>query len=217
MSPRIVRGRAPWWITVPLALVVLVALLAAAGRLGLVPGLPDPFESQTEDRTGPTLLRSIQDMSRYQAATGNFQVVVDLDKDARYLPDALLGERTLFVGAGTVGAYVDLGDVGEKAVDVNDARTAATLTLPHAEFEKPALDVDRSYVVTRERGLFDRLGDMLSDNPAGEQQVRKLAVQHIRKAADDSGLRKRAEVNTTQMLEQLLRSLGFERITVRYR
>ncbi|MDT0378484.1 DUF4230 domain-containing protein [Streptomyces sp. RKND-216] len=208
--------RLPWWVSLPLALVVLVALLAAAGRLNLIPGLPNPFESDTKDRTGPTLLTSIQDMSRYQAASGNFQVVVDLEKDAKYLPDALLGERTLFVGAGSVGAYVDLGDVDKKAVKVNDARTSATLTLPRAELEKPALNEDRSYVVARERGLFDRYGDWFSDNPNSEQKVRQTAVKHITQAAEDSGLRKRAEKNTTQMLEQLLRSLGYERVDVTY-
>lgn len=208
--------RLPWWISVPVALVVLVALLATAGRLGLIPGLPNPFESETKDRTGPTLLKSIQDMSRYQAASGNFQVVVDLEKDAKYLPDALLGERTLFVGAGSVGAYVDLGDVDKKAVKVNEARTSATLTLPRAELEEPALDVDRSYVVAQERGLFDRYADWFSDSPGDEKKVRQTAVKHIGEAAKDSGLRKRAEKNTTQMLEQLLRSLGFDRVTVKY-
>ncbi|EST39512.1 hypothetical protein N566_01545 [Streptomycetaceae bacterium MP113-05] len=209
--------RLPWWISAPLALVVLVALLATAGRLDLIPGLPDPFESETKDRTGPTLLKSIQDMSRYQAASGNFQVVVDLEKDAKYLPDALVGERTLFVGAGSVGAYVDLGGVGRKAVKVNEARTSATLTLPHAELEEPALDVDRSHVVARERGLFDRYADWFSDNPGNEKKVRQTAVKHIGEAAQESGLRKRAEKNTTQMLEQLLRSLGFDDVRVTYR
>lgn len=214
MAPRI--ARLPWWISVPLALVVLLALLATAGRMNLVPGLPDPFETETRDRTGPTLLTSIRNMSRYQAASGNFQVVVDLDQDAKYLPDALLGERVLFVGAGGVGAYVDLGDVDREAVKVNDARTSATLTLPHAKLEEPALDVDRSHVVSRERGLFDRYADWFSDNPADEKQVRRQAVRHIERAAEDSGLRKRAEKNTTRMLEELLGSLGFEHVTVTY-
>ncbi|MFR9676014.1 DUF4230 domain-containing protein [Streptomyces sp. TR06-5] len=209
--------RLPWWISAPLALVVLAALLAAAGRLHLLPGLSNPLATDTEDRTGPTLLTSIRNMSRYEAASGNFQVVVDIDKDAAYLPDALLGERVLFVGDGSVGAYVDLGDLKRKAVKVDDARTEATLTLPHAHLEKPALNVNRSHVVSRERGLLDRYGDWFSDNPGDERQVRRAAVRHIAEAAEESGLRSRAEENTTRMLEQLLRSLGFERITVRYR
>ncbi|MFD2355104.1 hypothetical protein ACFSTC_46405 [Nonomuraea ferruginea] len=33
--------------------------------------------------------------------------MVDLEKDANFLPDAVKGTRTLFVGAGGVDAYVD--------------------------------------------------------------------------------------------------------------
>jgi hypothetical protein len=155
-------------------------------------------------------------MSRYDAASGNFQVVVDLEKDAKYLPDAIRGTRTLYVGAGTVEAYVDLGSLTKKDVTVNSDRTTATLRLPHAFLGKPALDPDRSYAVSKQRGLLDRLGDLFSDNPGSEQAVQKLAVKHIGTAAKDSQLTKRAEENTTGMLDGLLRSLGFKEVTVRY-
>ena len=32
---------------------------------------------------------------------------MDLEKDAKFLPDAVRGRRTLYVGAGSVDAYVD--------------------------------------------------------------------------------------------------------------
>jgi hypothetical protein len=155
-------------------------------------------------------------MSRYDAASGNFQVVVDLEKDTKYLPDAVRGSRTLYIGAGTVDAYVDLGKVGKNDVTVNDDRTSATLHLPHAALGKPALDPDRSYAVSKQRGLLDRLGDLFSDNPNSEQAVQKLAVKHIGDAAKDSGLTKRAETNTTGMLQGLLRSRGFKEVRVSY-
>ncbi|MEU2778802.1 DUF4230 domain-containing protein, partial [Streptomyces sp. NPDC007162] len=44
----------------------------------------------------------------------------------------------------------------------------------------------------------------------------KLAVKHISAAAKDSGLTKRAETNTTGMLEGLLHSLGFTEVHVSY-
>nr|WSW48628.1 hypothetical protein OG296_35620 [Streptomyces sp. NBC_01001] len=37
----------------------------------------------------------------------NFHVVVDLEKDAAFLPDAIRGTRTLSAGACTVSCYVD--------------------------------------------------------------------------------------------------------------
>jgi hypothetical protein len=208
--------RMPGWAKVLTAVVVVLVVMFAGIRLSLLPGLRDFFGTETHDRSGPALLQSIQDMSRYDAASGNFQVVVDLEKDAKYLPDAIRGTRTLYVGAGTVDAYVDLGKVGEKDVTVNDDRTSATLRLPHAKLGTPALDPDRSYAVSKQRGLLDRLGDLFSDNPNGEQAVQKLAVKHIGEAAKDSGLTARAETNTTDMLQGLLRSLGFKEVHVSY-
>ncbi|KPC81091.1 MULTISPECIES: DUF4230 domain-containing protein [Streptomyces] len=195
---------------------VALVLLFLGSRLSLLPGFGDLFGEKTTDRSGPAVLKSIQDMSEYEAAAGNFQVVVDLEKDAEYLPDAIRGTRTLYVGAGTVGASVDLGKVGAGGVTVNEDRTTAEIVLPHAVLGKPALDPDRSYPVSKQRGLLDRLGDFFSDNPGSEQAVNKLAAQHIGEAAKESGLTKRAEKNTTSMLQGLLGSLGFEKVTVRY-
>ncbi|MBJ7005019.1 DUF4230 domain-containing protein [Streptomyces griseofuscus] len=208
--------RMPGWAKAVAALVVVLAVLFAGIRLAVLPGVKDLLGTETHDRSGPALLKSIDDMSRYDAASGNFQVVVDLEKDAKYLPDALRGTRTLYVGAGTVEAYVDLGRVGEKDVTVNKDRTSATLRLPHARLGKPALDADHSYAVSKQRGLLDRLGDLFSDNPDSEHAVQKLAVSHIGEAAKGSGLTARAESNTTDMLEGLLHSLGFKDVHVTY-
>ncbi|MET7890177.1 DUF4230 domain-containing protein [Streptomyces mirabilis] len=208
--------RMPAWAKTITAVVLVLVVLFAGLRLAVLPGLRDLFGTQTHDRSGPALLKSIQDMSRYDAASGNFQVVVDLEKDAKYLPDAIRGTRTLYVGAGTVEAYVDLGSLAKKDVTVDADRTTATLRLPHAFLGKPALDPNRSYAVSKQRGLLDRLGDFFSDNPDSEQAVQKLAVKHIGDAAKDSELIKRAEENTTGMLDGLLRSLGFKEVSVSY-
>jgi hypothetical protein len=206
----------PGWAKAVSAVVLVLVVFFAGIRLSVLPGLKDLFGTETHDRSGPALLQSIQDMSRYDAASGNFQVVVDLEKDARFLPDAIRGTRTLYVGAGTVDAYVDLGKVGEGDVRVDEERTSATLRLPHAALGEPALDPDRSYAVSKQRGLLDRLGDLFSDNPNGEQAVQKLAARHIGEAAKDSELKARAESNTTAMLRGLLTSLGFEKVRVTY-
>ncbi|MCX4509451.1 DUF4230 domain-containing protein [Streptomyces sp. NBC_01619] len=206
----------PWWAKAAGGAALVVVLLVAGMRLSLLPSFGDVFGEETRDRSGPALLESIQDISRYEAATGNFQVVVDLEKDAKYLPDALRGTRTLYVGAGTVDAYVDMEGLAEDDITVNEARTAATIRLPHAALGKPALDPDRSYAVSKQRGLLDRLGDFFSDNPNTEQAVQQLATKHIAAAAKDSRLTAQAEQNTTRMLQGLLRSLGFTDVRITY-
>ncbi|MFI5755426.1 DUF4230 domain-containing protein [Streptomyces sp. NPDC051569] len=209
-------SRLPRWSKPLIALAAVLALLFLGSRLDLVPGLGGLFGEETHDRTGPTLLESIQDLDRYEAASGNFQVVVDLEKDAKYLPDAIRGTRTLYVGAGTVSAYVDFSGIGENSVQVDKERTSATIRLPHAQLGKPALDPERSYAVSKQRGLLDRLGDLFSDNPADERAVNQLAARHIGDAAKDSELTARAEKNTTSMLQGLLRSLGFTDVKIVY-
>ncbi|MER6629487.1 DUF4230 domain-containing protein [Streptomyces sp. NPDC000987] len=208
--------RTPGWAKAVSAVVLVLVVFFAGIRLSVLPGLKDLFGTETHDRSGPALLQSIQDMSRYDAASGNFQVVVDLEKDTKFLPDAIRGSRTLYVGAGTVDAYVDLGKVGKDDVTVDDDRTSATLRLPHAALGRPSLDPDRSYAVSKQRGLLNRLGDLFSDNPNSEQAVQKLAVRHIGEAARQSGLTARAESNTTDMLQGLLHSLGFKVVHVTY-
>ncbi|WP_228974510.1 DUF4230 domain-containing protein [Streptomyces sp. DH12] len=210
------RRRTPWWFTVPAVLLALALLFTAAGRFDIVPGWGDVFGEETRDRSGPALLRSIQDLSRYEGAAGSYQIVVDLEKDARFLPDALRGTRTLYVAAGTVGAYVDLGKTGPRDVTVNEERTSAVIRLPRARLGAPALDPERSYAVSKQRGLLDRLGDLFSDNPNDERAVQRLAARRIGEAATESGLTARAERNTAAMLKGLLGSLGFEQVTVTY-
>ncbi|MCF3129714.1 DUF4230 domain-containing protein [Streptomyces olivochromogenes] len=215
-SIKALPARMPLWAKLVTAVVLVLAVFFAGIRLAVLPGLKDLFGTETHDRSGPALLKSIKDISRYDAATGAFQVVVDLEKDAKYLPDAIRGTRTLYVGAGSVDAYVDLGRLGERDVTVGGDRTSAALRLPHARLGRPALDADHSYTVSKQRGLIDRLGDLFSDNPNSEHAVQQLAVRHIGEAAKDSGLTARAETNTTNMLEGLLRSLGFTEVQVTY-
>src|SRR5918992_3640463 len=115
-----------------LIVVAVVVLVAVAQRLQLMPNWLNPFAEETRDRSGPVVLKSIRDLSRYEAATGNFQVVVDLERDARFLPDSVRGQRTLFVGNGSVDAYVDFSRLAEDGVAVNEDRTAVTGRLARA-------------------------------------------------------------------------------------
>jgi hypothetical protein len=206
----------PWWARIVIGVVVLGLLFFLLGRADLLPGLPNPFAERTDVRSGPVLLKSIQDMNRFEGASGNFEVVVDLDKDAKFLPDAIRGKRTLYVGAGSVDAYVDFSAVGAGAVRVSDDRRSATIRLPHAALERTSLDPKNSYVVSQQRGLFDRLGDFFSGNPGDTQQLDQLAAQKIQTAARQTGLAARAETNTRSMLTRMLTSLGFRQVTVTF-
>ncbi|NED51168.1 DUF4230 domain-containing protein, partial [Micromonospora aurantiaca] len=75
----------------PLVLVVATVALVLVAQQALhgLPGWLNPFGTETKDRSGPVLLKSIRDLHRYEAASGSFQVIVDLEKDAKFLPGSL--------------------------------------------------------------------------------------------------------------------------------
>jgi hypothetical protein len=201
-----------------LVLLGVIALLGAVS-LGLMavdkfPKLHNPFATQTTDRTGPVLLLSVKDLSRYVAAEGAFQVLVDVQENKALIPDFIFNDHTLFVGIGTVDAYVDFGNIDDGAI-VTDG-TSVTINLPAPQLDKPSLDVDKSYVFAEDKGLTNRIGDFFNSNPNDKQQLYQLAEQKIIAAADDTELKNRAEINTRAMLEGLFKSLGYERVTVNF-
>lgn len=212
------RGRRAPWRALAAGL-VLVALFLGAGRMGdLLPHLRNPFTTRPVDRTQPAILKALEDLGEYRAASGHFEVIVDLEKDAAYLPSVVKGERTLFVAVGSVDAGVDLSRLGPDAVDVSPDRRHVTLNLPRARLSEASIDPKRSYVYERRRGILDRLGSVFSDNPASERDLYLLAGRRLDAAArDGSGLTERAEQNTRSMLVGLLRSLGFTDVSVRFR
>ncbi|MCI4063897.1 DUF4230 domain-containing protein [Micromonospora sp. R77] len=195
-----------------LAVVVLLGVQAT----GILPDFRNPFAKEQTDRSQPPLLKSIRDLSRYVAAEGNFQVVVDLQKDRNNVPAFLLNERTLFVGAGSVEAYVDFAKIADGAVVESADGKSVEIKLPAPQLGETNLDLEKSYVFAEQRGLINRINDLVAGDPNKQQQVYKLAEDKITAAARDSGLTARAQENTRKMLEGLLRSLGYEKVTVTY-
>jgi Protein of unknown function (DUF4230) len=192
--------------------VVLVLVLAATH---LLPQLRNPFAETTTVRSQPVILKSITELSRYEAASGSFEVVVDL-KNSSLLPSFLEGSETLFIGQGTDIAYVDFSQLKGQAIQVNAARTAVTVQLPKAQLEPAVLNPAQSYVYAQQQGLFNRIGNFFSGNPNSQQQVYELAQQKIQAAAQASPLLTEAQKNTEGMLDGMLTSLGFQQVTVTF-
>jgi hypothetical protein len=193
-----------------------VGVLAALGlgrALDVLPDLENPFGTEEVDRTGPAVLQALQDVSRYEAATGEFQVLVDVENDAAYLPDVVRGDRTLFLAQGTVDASVDFTGITDDAIRVAEDGSV-TVTLPAAALSEARIDPDTSRVVDRDRGVLDRIGSALSDDPTDDSELYARAEDRLGAAAAEAGLADRAEANTRRMLEGMLRPLGYDDVTV---
>jgi hypothetical protein len=198
------------------AIVSVLVLILVLSAVHLLPRLRNPFAETTTVTSQPVLLKSITALSRYEAASGSFDVVVDLTKRVSLLPSFLAGSETLFIGQGTDIAYVDFSQLKSNAITVNASRTTVTITLPKAQLEPAVLNVSQSYVYAEQQGLLNRIGNFFSGNPNSQQQVYVLAQQKIQTAAQQSPLIAEAQKNTEEMLTGMLTSLGFKHITVTF-
>jgi len=203
----------------PLAGVVATVAVMAAGAavlavVHLLPHIRNPFAESTTVRSQPALLKSITSLSRYQAASGSFQVIVDLSRKTPYLPSFFEGSSTLFVGQGTVAAYDDFSRLGSGDIQVSPGRTTVTVRLPQPQLEPATLNVRQSYVYAQQQGLLNRIGNLFSSNSGSQQQVYIAAQQKIQAAASHGPLLAQAKTNTRSMLTGMLHSLGFRRVTV---
>jgi hypothetical protein len=197
------------------AIFAIIAALLVLSAVHLLPQLRNPFAENTTVRSG-VLLKSITALSRYEAASGSFQVVINLSRQTSFIPSFLEGSDTLFVGQGSEIAYVNFGQLSGNAIQVSANRKSVTVDLPKAQLEPAVLNVSQSYVVAEQQGLLNRIGNFFSGNPNSQQQVYVLAQQRIESAARKSALLSEAQRNTTGMLDGMLHSLGFQQVTVRF-
>jgi hypothetical protein len=210
-QPRVRRARGGGFVLL-LAAIGIVAIVMMAGNIF---GLLDfGFGSRKIDRSQPPLLVELTDLSEYHASSANFQVIIDVEDDTRFLPGFISGERALMVAAGTVDATVDFSGLRDENVVVSDDGKKVTITLPAPQLDEVTLDNDRTYVESRSRGLFDRVGGVFSSNPTDDQELYQAAEAKLEEAAANSELTSLAETNTRSMLEGLLTSLGFEEVDV---
>jgi hypothetical protein len=188
------------------ALVAAVIILLGAALF--VFGQFKPFGDASIDRSQPAMLKSVRDLSQYHAAAGEFQVVLDIENDVKWVPAALAGERTLFVAAGSVNAYVDLGTLKDDGLIVSADGKTVELKVPKPQLDKPNIHHDRSYVFSQQRGLVNDLQALAG--PPDLQRFYLAGEAKITEAARQSELLKRAEDNTRAMLTGMLQSLGFQ-------
>ena len=198
------------------AIVAVLVLILVLSAVHLLPQLRNPFAETTTVRSQPVILKSITNLSRYEAASGSFQVVVDLTKRSSLIPSFLEGSETLFIGQGTDIAFIDFSQLKSQAITMNANRTAVTVALPKAQLEPAVLNVSQSYVYAQQQGLFNRIGNFFSGNPNSQQQVYQIAQGKIETAARQSPLLADAQKNTEGMLTGMLTSLGFQHVTVTF-
>jgi hypothetical protein len=193
--------------------VAVAAGLFAFGALGSLLDIHLPFGTETKDHSPPVIVNQIRDLAEFHAAEAELEVIVDQERDVKWVPSFLAGERVQYVAVGTVDATVDFSSLGDGSVIVDDDGKA-TIIVPAPQIGPPIIDFDQGGVMNRDRGVLNRLGGVFVDNPTGEEELIAEAEEKMVAAAASSDLLERAEENTTTMLTDLAMALGVEDVRV---
>mgnify|MGYP001204063515 CR=1 FL=1 len=167
----------------------------------IIPATPVYVPSPT------TIVTQINDLSRLETASIELEKVVTAERNQDALW-GLLGESLVFVAHGKVVAGVDFAEMSVEDIQVYGPDTVMVHLPTVKTFDDlPALDTGQSYVASRDSGLLS------SPDADMETEVRRLAEQKIREAAQESGLLDLARNNAENYMRDFLMSLGFTNVT----
>lgn len=200
-----------------LAIVAALALLVPIG-IGLGNAVSGLFGGATEtiDRSPDALQLSVRNIADYHAATGTYQVLVDVAHENPNLPRLLSSDRSTLFATGSVDARVDFSKLGSGAITASPDGKQATIHLPAPTLAPAVLDPAQTRVVGRQRGIVQRVEDAIDDQPQDDSELYAIASAKLNAAAAKSDLTARAADNTRSMLTGLTKSLGYESVTVTF-
>jgi hypothetical protein len=207
-------GRAGLGILATASLVLIALGLLALVLVGLL-NVWDPFGTTTVDRSGPAVLQRIRTLEEFTAAEATFTQDVDLENDS-FLPGFIKGERVTAIVTGSVRATVDFGALGPDSIQVSDDGTTIRITLPDPQLTDPEIDEGSARVVSRDRGIVDRIEDVFSGNPTDDTPVYTEAEKKLEAAAAQSDVIDQARTNTEQWLRTFLGAAGFEKVEINW-
>ncbi len=199
--------------------IALAAAVIGAVVFGLVVGRcsdrdagPAPATSVTVIRPSPSVVRAIRDLSRLEGAEYHMERVVDLsEKQSRFFGLIEAEDAILLVAAGDVIAGVDLAELTDGDVVVDAEKKRATVTLPQPKILSSRIDNERTYVHTR------RTDTLATRKESLESRARAEAERSIVEAAQQAGIIDRARQNTKRTVETLVRSLGYDEVSVGFK
>lgn len=176
----------------------------------------NPFHHQVTKSSTPVVLLSIQKLSQYDAAEGHFETVVTINSDVSYIPDFLYSNKVIVLATGSVTASVDFSHLDSSSIKVSADNKTVAINLPTPQLSQAQIDLNATKVYSESRGFVNAAASVFKDQPDELQDAYIYAQQQITQAALSSPLVDDAEKNTTNMLDTMLRALGFTTVTVTF-
>jgi hypothetical protein len=170
-------------------------------------GLPHWLQKTLHlDLDQPAIVQRIQRLQRLDSVKYTLEKVVTGERQSRFLPQSIAGERLLMIVRGEVFAGVDLSKL--KSSDVQVHGKQVKITLPHAEVFSTRLDNNQTRVYSRETGL------LVPADPNLESEVRAEAERQLLQAALIDGILTNASTNARGTVTALVQALGFTDVEV---
>lgn len=197
---------------------VLVVNLFGVNPLGWVTS--SIFGDDEPPKAADTTLLSIITTQDLRAATGEFSVPVYFGTEQNgwikeLLPDAFDANSGIVLYQGSVDAFVDLSGLTEDDLVIDETSKKVTITLPTPQLSRPNIDPEKSKVMSQNRGVLTRLGELFSESPMqGRTELDELAVDELTKAAIDSNLTETAQDNAEAFISSLVAELGYDDVTI---
>ena len=195
------------------AIVLLVLMFGRQLVNSFVPNVPQQVRQMVATPTttlrdrGGTILQ-IRSLNRLETQSFSVERVVEAKVERGNALDLLLGDRLLLIASGDVIAGVDLGKLKESDVTISSDGKTITLRLPPSEIFNKSLNNDRTRVYDRQTGIF------AAENKDLETQARVSAEAEILAAACEGNVMQKAADEAKRSMEQFLRQLDFENVTV---
>lgn len=157
-------------------------------------------------------IQQMKNLQRLETQRFSIERVVEASTARGDALDMFLGERLLLIASGDVVAGVDLSKLTDRDVIISSDGMSVTLTLPASEIFSARLNNERTRVYDRQTRLLTQLTG--GQDPTLETQARQEAERQILAAACENGIMQRAAEEAKRSMEQFLRLLEFENVTV---
>jgi hypothetical protein len=187
------------------AKILLVAILFGFGVFcGVKFSRPTAAPSRMFDT--PAILKQVQSLSELVTV----KYVMEKTEVWNDPPQSILAQffagdnRVLLLAHGVVKAGVDLSQIKPEDFEVREK--TVRIKLPPANVTDAYLDDSQTKVVERKTGFLRSFDKDL------EQNIRHDAIDDIRRAAIRGGIREDADLRAHEVLVNLFRQLGFEKV-----
>ncbi len=168
---------------------------------------PAPVEPEVDVRS--VVVKQLRGASELTTAIFAMEAVVPTRSD-RTLAGYVVGSTNLlYIAYGEVRAGVDLSQITEADIQLGDSTIA--ITLPPPQILDSKLDLARSNVYDYDRGF---LGMGPDNAPELQELAQEEALGNIESAACAEGILNDANRRAEMVVGQLLRTAGFEAVTV---